>query len=363
MSLIEINRPLLRLTREAGGSGPCRDTNLRFIAEPPSAVYTFSAGTFITVDLIDENGLPLQIVSYNQVGANIQVVVDSDTPILLNGTPQGDIVNWTPIDVNLEDSLGNPVAPLASGLVANTLTIEVPTGVTPAGVAFKIPPCTQTTSFATGPTPQDEGWRFINGWWDYVAPTTPEKTAELQYSLGANFWYRLQQTLRVGAVTSNVRFVDVDGGQTWDIAGNKNYVAIDKLTGLMFIRYADIAPLNQNWQNMINTVSALSIIVDGVLYDDWYMPSLMEMALLFGGARTSVTWNDPVSGNPIMNGSSANWATGNYWTSTTREDLVTSASTARADLTFSMFGALSAAKTISLPCVPIRKCRNLITAS
>ena len=298
------------------------------------------------------------------LAANIlTVILDTDTPIEVNNVAQGDITNGIAIDVNLEDSGGNPVAPISSVLVANTLTIEVPTGVTPSGVAFKIAPCAQSTSFATGPTPQDEGWRFINGWWDYVAPTTPEKTAELQYSLGANFWYRLQQTLRVGAVNSNVRFVDVDGGQTWGIAGNKNYVAIDKLTGLMFIRFADIAPLNQNWQNMINTISALSVVVDGVTYNDWYMPSLMEMALLFGNARTSVTWNDPVSGNPIMNGSSSNWATGNYWTATTREDLITSASTARADLTFSMFGALSSAKTGSLPCVPIRKCRNLITAS
>jgi hypothetical protein len=51
-----------------------------------------------------------------------------DSQINVNGVDEGDVVSVKTIDVNLEDSLGDPVTPTSVGLVGNTLTIEVPSG-------------------------------------------------------------------------------------------------------------------------------------------------------------------------------------------------------------------------------------------
>jgi hypothetical protein len=51
-----------------------------------------------------------------------------DSQINVNGVDEGDVVSVKTIDVNLEDSLGDPVTPTSVGLVGNTLTIEVPMG-------------------------------------------------------------------------------------------------------------------------------------------------------------------------------------------------------------------------------------------
>lgn len=274
MSLIEINKPLLRLTREGGG-GICPDTTIQFLAEPPSAVYSYPAGTFITVDLLDENGNYLQIVSYTQVGNNIDIVVDSDTPIAVNGTPQGDITNWTPIGVNLEDSGGNPVTPVSTALVGNILTIEITDPIVPSGVILQWPRGESGTSFRTG----DPGWRAQNGWYDYTTPANPAKIALLDFSLGANFFWRLKTALTVNGVTSTVRFVDVDGNQAWPAVNNKDKVSIDKLSGLMFLRStATVA----DWNAGIDDALAYSITVDGNTYSDWYLANLEEMNLLTG---------------------------------------------------------------------------------
>jgi len=51
-----------------------------------------------------------------------------DTQINVNSVDEGDVVSVKTIDVNLEDSVGDPVTPTSVGLVGNTLTIEVPSG-------------------------------------------------------------------------------------------------------------------------------------------------------------------------------------------------------------------------------------------
>jgi hypothetical protein len=51
-----------------------------------------------------------------------------DSQINVNSVDRGDVVSVKTIDVNLEDSLGDPVTPTSVGLVGNTLTIEVPSG-------------------------------------------------------------------------------------------------------------------------------------------------------------------------------------------------------------------------------------------
>jgi hypothetical protein len=51
-----------------------------------------------------------------------------NSQINVNGVDSGDVVSVKTIDVNLEDSLGDPVTPTSVGLVGNTLTIEVASG-------------------------------------------------------------------------------------------------------------------------------------------------------------------------------------------------------------------------------------------
>jgi hypothetical protein len=325
-------------------------------------------GTPINVNLQSSGGIQQTPISSTLSGNTLTIVIDIDTDIAVNSTIVGSVIDGLLINILPVDSITNlPITPTSTILAGNNLTIGIATG-TASGVAFKVPPNGQTTQYATGATPEDEGWRWINGFWNYVAPTTPKAVAELDYSLsGNNFWYRLQQPLTVAGVTSTVRFVDIDGGQTWSTTGNRHWVTIDKLTGLMFIRLRDQAPVSQSvWQTMIDLCAALSLTVAGNTYADWYMPSLTEMAFLFGGVRTSTNWIDPVTSPSvnIMTGSSSTWNTGVYWTATTRPDLTTAVQMHRADTTFSMFGALSQNKSggAAVPCVPIRQCRSLITA-
>jgi hypothetical protein len=323
-------------------------------------------GTPINVTLESSGGIQQTPISSTLVGNLLTIVIDIDTDIAVNSTPVGSVLNGLLINVLPVDSITNlPITPTSTILAGNNLTIGIATG-TASGVAFKVPPNGQTTQYATGATPEDEGWRWANGFWNYVAPSTPKAVAELDYSLSGNdFWYRLQQPLTVAGVTSNIRFVDVDGGQTWSTTNNKHLVTIDKLTGLMFTRSRDAAPSASSvWQNVIDACAALSLTVDGVTYNDWYMMSLTEAAYLFGGLRTSNNWSDPISGVAIMANGGSLWSTGQYWTATTRPDLTTAAQNHRADLTFAMFGALFQNKTGggALTTVPIRQCRSLITA-
>jgi surface protein len=90
-----------------------------------------------------------------------------NSQINVNGVDEGDVVSVKTIDVNLEDSLGDPVVPTSVGLVGNTLTIEVPSGGTPfdstafvieVDTSISIPTSSNTNQFqilATSPSLYD----------------------------------------------------------------------------------------------------------------------------------------------------------------------------------------------------------------
>jgi hypothetical protein len=200
------------------------------------------------------------------------------------------------VNVFLEDSIGNLITPTGSALVGNDLTItaNIPN---PNGVALQFPTPSEYTSFVTG----DVGWRYQNGWFDYVPPTYPAKYAELDYTAGANSWFKLKTPLRVGGVLSTERFVDINGVQSWGILGNANVAVIDKLTGLMFTRgFATWGGNNYTTHN--TNALAYSVVINGVTYSDWYLMSLREWSSVFGGfLLTANSWVDPISGLTITN--------------------------------------------------------------
>jgi hypothetical protein len=197
------------------------------------------------------------------------------------------------VNVFLEDSIGNPITPTGSALVGNDLTItaNIPN---PNGVALQFPTPDQYISYATG----DIGWRYQNGWFDYVPPSYPAVFAELDYTAGANSWYKLKTPLTVGGVSSTQRFVDINGVQGWGLVGNANVAVIDKLTGLMFTRGFGAWSV-ATWTNQINNALAYSVVINGNTYADWYMISLREFDSIFGQLVTLNNWVDPISGLTI----------------------------------------------------------------
>jgi hypothetical protein len=234
-----------------------------------------------------------------------------DSQINVNSVDSGDVVSVKTIDVNLEDSLGAPVVPTSVGLVGNTLTIEVPSGATPSGVLLQRPILKQYTSFANF----DEGWRNQNGWNSaYSIPSNPEAIADLDYSLGSNYWWSLKDNLVVNGVSSKIRFVDVDGGQTWSSTGNKNLITIDKLTGIGIYRQTLSAVL---WATHLINSDSLSIVVNGVTYNSFFLAANCEYISIFG-----FLYNNPISAttDQITGASIFSNANVEYLTATTRMD-------------------------------------------
>jgi hypothetical protein len=270
-----------------------------------------------------------------------------DSQINVNGVDEGDVVSVKTIDVNLEDSVGDPVTPTSVGLVGNTLTIEVPSGASPSGVEFKFPIYWQRTSYRTG----DVGNRVQTGWMDdLVNPATPAAIANLDYT-STNWWQTLENPLVVDGVSNTLRFVDVDGGQTFSATGNKNSVTIDKLTGLMYTRLLDNGA---DWNGAIDNALSYSIVVDGVTYDDWYLASAEEYLSIFGYYRTSA--GGLFNSVPTLIIGSGNNV---HWTATTVESATTSAifygTTAQAPATL-------AKTTGGQRSLYVRKALNLISA-
>jgi hypothetical protein len=198
-----------------------------------------------------------------------------DSQINVNSVDSGDVVSVKTIDVNITDGV-DPVTPTSVGLVGNTLTIEVPSGGgSPNGVLLQFPNSIQRTSYRTG----DSGWLTQNGWFDYTPPTTPASISELDYT-SANFNFVLKNNLIVDGVSSKVRFVDVDGIQTFSATGNKNLLVIDKLTGIGIYRQQFTG---KDWNTHIDDALALSVTIDSVVYDEWYMIPFSVFFKIFGG--------------------------------------------------------------------------------
>jgi uncharacterized membrane protein len=274
-----------------------------------------------------------------------------DSQINVNGVDEGDIISVKAVNVNIVDDNSDPVTPTNVGLVGNTLTIEVPpSGASPSGVAFNFPAYWQRTSYRTG----DVGDRMQTGWMaDLVNPAYPKAVAELDYS-NANWWQTLLNPLIVDGVSSTTRLVDVDGGQTWSATGNKNLVTIDKLSGFMY--YNRNINNGATWDNAIDNALALSIVVDGVTYDDWYLCSIEEYLHIFGNWRTIL--GGLFNSVPTLIIGSGN---DSHWSSTTAESLSTFAQCFQTSPTGSPIAAL-AKTTAGQRSLYVRKALNLITA-
>ena len=206
--------------------------------------------------------------------------------IYINNVNQGSVNYQSPINVNLQDGSGNPITPAAVAKSGNNLVATLPIQ---SGILFKFPICSQTVSYRTG----DTGWRFQNGWYNYVPPQYPSKRAELDDTLGLNGFFYLKTALTVGGITSKVRFVDINGTQVFSPTGNANQVVIDKLTGLMFTRGTGTNGLT--WNNIIDNAVSYSISLNSVTYSVWYLIGLNDWYSMFGTMGGFGTFVDPVS--------------------------------------------------------------------
>jgi len=220
--------------------------------------------------------------------------------IYLEGALQGQVSYQSPIYVELEDGSGTPITPTSSTLVGNTLTAVLPTPA-PSGVALQFPIPSRGVSSNTG----DVGWRVQNGWFDYVPPIYPTAYAELDYTLGVNCFYRLKNALSVNSVSSTNRFVDLSGVQGWAPLNNLNAATLDKLTGLMWTR-SNFG--NTNYSTTISNALSYSVTINGVVYSDWYTPSMYELVQFFGTISPNGAWNDPISGLTIYPFSASFWS-------------------------------------------------------
>jgi hypothetical protein len=152
--------------------------------------------------------------------------------------------------------------------------------IVPSGVSFlSFPTPSQRTSFVTG----DEGDRVQNGWYNNVPPIYPKTYAQLDYT-SVNFNFVLKNPLVVNGVSSTTRFVDINGVQTFTPLNNGNVAVIDKLTGLMFQK---VGIITGTFANSITAALNYSIIINGVTYNDWYLPSIQEYLLIFGEQNNS----------------------------------------------------------------------------
>jgi len=195
----------------------------------------------------------------------------SEIDVNFNGTLEGQADATIPLNVNLTDGVSD-ITPTSVALTGNDLDITI----VPSGVLFKTVEPSQYTSYRTG----DEGWRAQNGWFNYTPPTNPKAVAELDTTT-SNMFFVLKNPLVVNGVSSTTRFVDVNGVQVFTSTGNANQVVIDKLTGLMYRRIVDITG---TWNNSIDFSLNYSIVVNGITYDDWYLPTLNEHISFFGFA-------------------------------------------------------------------------------
>ena len=203
-----------------------------------------------------------------------------DSQINVNSVDSGDVVSVKTIDVNLEDSVGDPVTPTSVGLVGNTLTIEVSTGSSPSGVLFKETDANgQRTQYDT--TGIDAGALAQSGWFSsIVKPPNPKVIAQLDYTL-SNYHFRLKDPLVVNGVSSTNRFVDVNGIQAFSSTSNADKVLIDKLTGLMWYRHELAGTMSsfgtsKLWQAGLDDIAAHSIVIKGITYDDWVAPTINQ---------------------------------------------------------------------------------------
>lgn len=268
-----------------------------------------------------------------------------DSQFDVNSSPIGLIISAKTTGVNLKDQDNNTITP--SGIITNGNKFDIEINrVLPNGIAFQYPIYTQWSSYRPG----DIGERIQNGWTnDLVNPPYPKVVSELDYS-NPNFFNVLKNPLVVNGISSTTRFVDIDGGQTFSVTGNKHLVVIDKLSGFMYYRLAN--QNGGNWNDVIDISLNLSIVVGGITYDDWYLASQEELELAYHNYATILPLRDTLTNVEVLNGS------GNIWTSSTYANGTTLAR--YYELATRQGGWLS--KSTSVGSLQIRKAHNLITA-
>ena len=137
-------------------------------------------------------------------------------------------------------------------------------GVTPSGIAYQRPQLTgQMTSYRTG----DDGHHLSAGTYDYVPPSNPLYTAELDYNSADPF-----NTLKnPNAFGTLYRFTDNLGNQDYI---DQRYI-IDHLTGLGWYNYS--IALGYDWATYIDWAEALN--TEG--YDDWRIANYHEATSIY----------------------------------------------------------------------------------
>jgi hypothetical protein len=267
-----------------------------------------------------------------------------DSQINVNSVDAGDVVSVKTIDVNITDGV-DPVTPTSVGLVGNTLTIEVPSGASPSGVLFKESGLTsQRTQYSIAPN-DDGGLTQGTFYTSIVKPSNPKVIAELDLSV-SDYWLRLKDPLVVDGVSSVNRFVDCDGIQTFPATANKNLVFIDKLTGYMWYRN-QIDFTSRIFEDNIAFADSHSVIIDGVTYDDWIIPTWKMYADILIG---------PYSAN-IIDGAITIFTSFNGM-ATSSTDLITPTNYIR----ILSGGIAGTGKTAGTRTYMVRKAHNLITA-
>ena len=257
------------------------------------------SGNTEDISVVDGSGNPIgSLVSGNWVVTsscpNATAVLKNSlgttisTTSIASGASSNIVAPDTVITINSAAFLTNPVAVNPNILVKDGTGTQVgskvgsewivPTGSTPSGVLLQFPIGEEYTSYRTG----DEGWRMQNGWYNYIAPTNPKVIAQLDRTVGSNYWFKLKSAISVGGNSNTLRFVDVDGLQAWGTTDNKDKITIDKLTGLGFYRKtADLGGAS-NWNGAIDSALTFSVVVNGVTFSDFYLMSREEMLATFG---------------------------------------------------------------------------------
>lgn len=210
------------------------------------------------------------------------------TTLIASGASSNIFAPDTVITINSAAFLTNPVAVNPNILVKDGTGTQVgskvgsewivPTGSTPSGVLLQFPTGEEYTTYRTG----DEGWRLQNGFFNYIAPTNPKVIAQLDRTVGANYWFKLKSAISVGGNSNTIRFVDVDGLQAWGTTDNKDKITIDKLTGLGFYRKTADLGGTSNWNGAIDSALTFSVVVNSITYSDFYLASREEILAILG---------------------------------------------------------------------------------
>lgn len=242
------------------------------------------------------------------INDSVAVLKNSLNTTILTENIRAEATENIPIaDVDYTDSDGSPASvPYGTSLVCTP-------SASPSGVSLQWPNGNQYTSYRSG----DEGSRVQASYFNYTRPAYPAVTAELDYTLGANYFWRLKTALRVGGTLNTLRFVDVDGVQAFGSTDNKNKIVIDKLTGIGFYRVLNDLGGQMTWNNAIDGALTFSVVVEGVTYSDWYLVSLEELTMLTGhewAKDGALNLEDPITNIDLVLYSGFE----EVWTSTTQ---------------------------------------------